>query len=286
MKPYKIYWSILKLKISILFWSLVLCLISCQSSKTNAKHTDFNLGVCRATYQEKELPFEKPIEEWKALFGESPRFIQENAGYKYTWDELGIYLKKFYDESYPNGFFGPDELYVFFENLEHPVAQAGEFEFARGRKSLKYVENEMKEAKLDFQEENREFIQNLNKNGDGAPKNYPYPTGSVYKDTLLVDGVTLYRGITLKEYNKQRALVEGAGKVGYWDRDMNLINERGSTLVKTGEFSEIITRSLKESSCAKTDNYYFLITYRFTEEVLEYIKIQKVEKGKSFYWQD
>jgi hypothetical protein len=273
----------LNLKYTFILVGLV-TLTNCQSSKTLAKKTDFKLSVCNASYKGKVLPFEQPIEEWKNFFGQSPRFIQNNAGYEYTWDELGIYVIKFYDESRPNGFFSPDELYIFFENLEHPVAQAGKFQFASGRKSLKFVENELKDAKLDFPDENREFIKNLNKNGKRAPKNYLYPMHSVYKDTLLVDRVALYRGITLEQYNKQRALVDGAGKVGYWDRDFDLINERGSTRVKTGEFADSEGPSEEEYACAKKDNYYFLITYRFTEKVLEYVKIQKVEKGKSFYW--
>lgn len=272
----------LNLKYTFILIGLV-TLTNCQSSKTIAQKTDFKLSVCNATYKGKVLPFEQPIEDWEAFFGLSPRLLHESSLYRYTWDSLGVFVEKFIDE-YDSSKISPDELYIFFENLEHPVAQAGKFQFASGRKSLKFVENELKEAKLDFPDENREFIKNLNKNGNGAPKNYPYPIHSVYKDTLLVDGVSLYRGITLEQYNKQRALVDGAGKVGYWDRDFDLINERGSTRVKTGEFADSEGPSEEEYVCAKKDNYYFLITYRFTEKVLEYIKIQKVEKGKSFYW--
>ena len=166
------------------------------------------------------------------------------------------------------------------------MAQAGKFEFARGRKSLQFIENELKEAEIDFLEKDRAYIVNLNEKGDHAPKNYPYPMRSVYKDTLLIDGVALYRGMTLKQYNQQRALVDDAGKIGYWDKDGDLVQERASTTVRTGEFMSYGDQEFEKSVCGKSENFYYFVTYRFTERVLEYVKIQKVEKGKSFYWDD
>ncbi len=270
-------------KFLIILVTSVLFLTSCYSPKTIAKNTDFKFNVCKATYKGKALPFEQPIEEWKNFFGQSPRLLHESSLYRYTWDSIGVFVEKFIDE-YDSSKVSPDELYIFFENLEHPVAQTGKFQFANGRLSLDYIVEDYKKAQIELTEERFLSIKERKEIGSDAPKNYPYPMHSVYKDTLLVDDVALYRGITLEQYNKQRALVGGAGKVGYWDRDMDLINERWSTRVETGEFVDFEGPARKEYPCAKNDNYYFLITYRFTEKVLEYIKIQKVEKGKSFYW--
>ena len=193
----------------------LLMLTHCKSAKTIATTPDFKLSICNASYKNKPLPFEQPIEEWKALFGQNSRFIKKNAGYKYMWDNQGVFLKKYYDESYPNGFFSPDELYIFFENLEHPVAQAGKFEFARDRETVAHVKEKYAKEGLSLEPDVEKRINFRLTKGKRAPKNYPYPMHSVYKDTLLVDDVKLYRGITLAQYNKQRALVDGAGEIGY-----------------------------------------------------------------------
>jgi hypothetical protein len=265
---------------SVLILLALICIFGCsQSQQDSVKKTSFQFNVCDATFNGKPLPFGKPISEWEKLFGKYSRRIN---WHNYVWDSLGIYLRK----SDFTGMWGrpseeePDYIRIVFENLESPIGQAGKLEWAEGRKSFDYViKQEEKAGYINTEEEKKSFKELKSK--DSASK-YPYPF-KVYSDTVIVDGGIISKGMSLSEVNRYRGKAGNKGVFGYWDIDMDSKNERGSTRVKTGEFNDFDMNREKQR-CAVENKYYYMTTLRYTEGVLEYIKVQKVEKGKSIYW--
>ena len=257
-----------------------ICVFGCtQSQQKLVKKKAFQFNVCDATYNGKPLPFGKPISEWEKLFGKYSRRIN---WHNYVWDSLGIYLRK----SDFTGMWGrpskeePDYIRIVFENLDSPIGQAGKLEWAEGRKSFDYVIKQDEKAGYIYTEgEKKSFKEDKSK--DSAAK-YPYPF-NVYCDTVIVDGGIIARSMSLDDVNGFRGKAGNKGIFGYWDKDLDRKNESGSTRVKTGEFNDF-EMNRKKQQCAVESNFYYMTTLRYTEGVLEYIKVEKVEKGKSINW--
>ena len=60
-------------------------------------------------------------------------------------------------------------------------------------------------------------------------------------------------------------------------------SRRGATDVKTGQFIDFDIDGEK-SPCGIAEQYYYQTTLRYTEGMLEYIKVERIAKGKSMYW--
>lgn len=259
---------------TILLQFLFICVYSCTQKQQKQIKTDFEIDVCNAIYKDKPIPFDKPINDWVELFGKYDRCIDD---FYYVWDSLGITLVKsnFSKNGTVNIEENPDALFINFENLSSTTLEDNKLEFSSPvvRKILR--RNERNEYYVYAQ--NELYIPLGNDS-----LHYQYST-SIYPNTVLIDGSIVSGGMSLKEVNNYRTQIKGNGKMGYWDRDGDWKSERGSTNVKTGEFIDF-DRNGKNSECGLTKNYHYQPTLRFTEGILEYIKVEKVVKGKSTYW--
>lgn len=263
--------------LQIIFCVLLILFWGCTSKMVVQKKSDFNFDVCNATYKGKPLPFDKPLSEWIKIFGKYDRLINEH---NYVWDSLGIYLRKsnFTKNGTLKGTEEPDYIRICFVNLNSPIGQSGKLEFGSKYQTIF--------GKILRRSENNNYyvyVENepLIPIGDDSLK-YQYPL-KTYNDTVIVDGGIITRNMSLKEVNNNRIAINGNRKYGYWDKDFDWKDERGSTSVKSGQFA-VLGKEGEKSKCGIEKEFYYLTTLRYTEGVLEYIKIEKVEKGKSMYW--
>ena len=259
--------------------NMLIFFCNCSQKIASPQKCDFNFDLCHATYKGKPIPFDKPLSEWVNLFGKYNRSIDS---FSYVWDSIGINLRK--SNFSENGKYSnkekPDELFICFTNLNSPLGKAGKLQFATNYESYEHIIQRNEEGgyvysaagKLDLKEQvDKNFV-----------TKYEYPL-KIYSDTVRADGAIVANGMSLKEINNYRTEVKGNETFGYWDRDGNAKNERGSTNVKTGEFIDFDIEGEK-SPCGIAEKYYFKISLRYTEGVLEYVKVERVAKGKSFYW--
>jgi hypothetical protein len=267
-----------------IFLLLSIFLWGCLSPKNEVISKDFKLSVCEATYKGRALPLNKPIADWVAMFGKYDRTINN---YKFIWDSLGIMLCKFHENSTnPKDYEGaPDDFYIFFVNTTSP--------------SEKLPKNEDGIIKLRF---NGHFgmhdtiykKSNINNYEIYLPKTsepnfffdpilYPYPI-KTYNDTILANGGIIAEGMKLKDVNKYRTQVKGNGKFVYWNMGGGSLGKNtGDPRAKTGPFIDVnIDES--ESECGKKDNFFYHNLLWYSEGVLEYIKVNKMTKGKTSYY--
>lgn len=271
------YFLLLILQIPLLF--------GCNQTQVIPQKNDFTFDLCNATYKGNPIPLNKPIEEWVKLFGRYDRIID---GYYFIWDSLGITLAKFnnYDPKEPkDNDKAPDQLLICFVNTTSPFSKENKYD------------NGVNKLELDahFRDNDSVYIKNSNNNYEIYKPNfndpnyffdpflYPYPI-KAYIDTVIVDGGVISGGMTLKEINKYRTQIKDNGKFVLWRKGIDWHNETGSTTIKTGEFIDT-KKEKKESRCGIEQGFFYYTFLRYTEGVLEYIKIEKVVKKKSIYWQ-
>lgn len=249
---------------------MILVLSSCTPTveKISVENAEYVLNNCQITYKGKDLPLGKKAFLWDELFG------KHRGGGGWLWDEYSIGLQTFVDPNYHD-----DELYIFFTNLDSKLGLEGKLQFALNyhivdEKSLMSKKKKYPKWIPFTQEEVNKLKEQYHK------KNYFYPY-KIYDKVVNVDGCAIKAGMTLKQINEQRALA-GLDRFGYWDRDMDFINESYSTKVKTGEF--YTTLDIVED-CGRNDKYYH-VTLRFTEGVLEYIKVKYHENKADYIFDD
>jgi hypothetical protein len=261
----------------IIFGYLFILCSSCNSKKVINKKYEFDFDLCHASYKGMPIPFDKPLSEWVVFFGKYDRCIDD---FSYVWDSLGILLKKsnFSKKGKLNNKENPDELFICFTNLNSALGKAGKLEFGSKYNTIFgqiIRRNEKGEYQVYWENKPTEPV------GDDSLKHkYPLKT---YKDTVIVKGAIVANNMSLKEVNNYRTQVKGNETFGYWDRDGNWKNERGSTNVKTGQFIDFSIDGEK-SPCGLAEKYYYQTTLRYTEGVLEYVKVERIAKGKSMYW--
>ncbi|KFF09749.1 DUF7738 domain-containing protein [Flavobacterium hydatis] len=257
--------------IALLFY--VSLALQCQTKKESRKmETEFTINTQKVSYKGIELPLGKSLNEWVKILGKYDRvlpplekkYIVERT---YTWDKLGIMVVEFGEDNEVKTI---PELYVFFNNLDSPVGQAGKLEFARGRESLQVLIKRNTEEGYPLSTGTIKEIKEEQSTGSKAPKNYPYPF-TTYKKSLNIEGIEIKEGMTISQINKLRKEAD-LPLIKYWDTDMNWKEEDGSTTTKSnGYFTYLYPHKFTFEEDKKANKYNIL--YRYTEQELEYIRI-------------
>ena len=249
----------MKMTTFILF-SSILGLLQCERSIPNEPfEADYVLTEEKITYKGQDLPLGKPVTEWEKIFGKYDRIVEE--GMVFVWDKLGIAVQASWgDDNDPKQGKGdwyqktPTEyFYIFFVNLDSPLAQ----------------KERLKEARLYYG----------TKYGD-SPKNYMYPF-TTYSKSIDVNGAEVKQGMTISDINKKRKAADLI-PISFLDDNMNWKDEWGSTKTKAdGYFSRYGNR--EDTPYEKSKTPYFHIMFRQTGGEVEYIKIQH-DIGQNYLW--
>ncbi|MEA9412110.1 hypothetical protein SHI72_04140 [Flavobacterium sp. PL02] len=234
--------------------------------------SEFTINTQKVSYKDIELPLGKSLNEWVKILGKYDRvlpplekkYIVERT---YTWDKLGIMVVEFGEDNEVKII---PELYIFFNNLDSPVGQAGKLEFAKGRESA--IHTKERNEKLGYKTNMESYKRMLEEEttGSEAPKNYPYPF-TTYKKSLNIEGIEIREGMTISQINKLREEAD-LPLIKYWDTDMNRKEEDGSTTTKSnGYFTYLYPHKFTFDEGEKANKYNIL--YRYTEQELEYIRV-------------
>jgi hypothetical protein len=258
-----------------IFLKTLIFLSSCSQKMLSPKKCDFDFDLCHATYKGKPIPFDKPLSEWVQFFGNYDRSIE---GISYVWDSIGITLMKsnFSKNGRYNSKENPDELYIFFTNCNSQLGKDRKLEFT-------FFSNHGQIIRLNEKGDYYVYTGSEIPAGTYDSLEYEYPI-KTYKDTVRVNGAIVANGMSLKEVNEYRTKVKGNDTFGYWKGGKEN-SRRGSTDVKTGQFIDFDIAG-KKSPCGIAEEYYYQSSLRYTEGVLEYVKVEKIAKGKSMYWRE
>ena len=260
--------------------NMLIFFCNCSQKIASPQKCDFNFDLCHATYKGKPIPFDKPLSEWVKLFGKYDRNIRN---FSYVWDSIGITLEKsnFSENGKYNNKENPDYLYIFFTNLNSPLGQASKLELGSDYESYEHIIQRNEEGGDVISEALKKAIK------EGVDKdpitNYVYPI-KTYKDTVSVNVAIVANGMSLKEVNNYRTQIKGNETFGYWNGGKGN-SRRGATDVKTGQFL-VFDMHGEKSSCGIAEQYYYQTTLRYTEGIMEYIKVERIAKGKSMYWRE
>jgi len=245
--------------------------MSCTENKAqqaDGSAVEFSLTDCGGTYNDKPLPFGKPIEEWEKLFGKPTRKIFEAV---FIWDNLGVIIENkatTQDDPYSPDYEvrKHDQLYIFFSNLESPAGQKGKLKFAHNRMSAESLIDEYRKGNPEAltKELEQEFRDNAKIGGIEGPDKYLYPY-TTYSKAILIDGAIIAPGMSLKELNKNRA-AKSFEIFSFRDNNLDGINEWGNTDETDGEYWNNKTRPL----CGTAT----LNVAQFSDHELEFIKVE------------
>lgn len=249
--------------------------------------TDFIINTQKVIYKNVELPFGKPLKEWIKILGKYNRKTYRGI---LIWDKLGLGINLDWGQETNSGNrdYGTEsymmerpvsELYIFFNNLDSPIGQAGKLEFAKGRKSASYTKDQDKKNGFYSNERDYEEMIKDETTGDEAPKNYPYPF-TIYKKSLNIEGIEIKQGMSVSQINDLREEAD-LPLIKYWDTDRNWKDEGGSTATKSnGYFTYQDPHRIIFEEKEKTNKYNIL--YRYTEQQLEYIRVVH-DTGQTYY---
>jgi hypothetical protein len=259
---------------------IFLLLSSCNRPQANPQNVahEFDFDLCNTTFNGKVLPFDQPLAEWVKVLGKYDRSINN---FHYIWDSLGVVLSK--SNFSKNGTLknkeNPDELLIFYQNLKSPLWQAKKLEYANGYQ-IGLIGDVLRRNQLGEYE--IYAVGDISKPLGNDSLKYVYPI-KVHSKPVFVDSSLINGGMSLSEVNDNRSDLDIESEFGYWDKDSDWKDERGSTKVKTGQFC-IFSIDGEKSKCGLEKNHYYLTTLRYSEGILEYVKVEKVTKGFSRYW--
>ncbi|PQL90954.1 DUF7738 domain-containing protein [Apibacter adventoris] len=244
--------------------------------------TEFTITPCQITYKGQPLPLGKPFNEWRKKLGNYNRKVK---GFL-IWDSLGIAVMIHWDatrfwkeKNYNTEEFIDSrpvtEFYIFFMNLDSETGKQGKLQYAWGYYPITAeLEKQMTSPNPEYPDVkpySKERIARLKE--ERHPKNYIYPYHP-YTGTVDFQGAPVKAGMSLSQVNKERSGIQGVDELGYWDKDMNWKDERGSTSVKSGEMIEFVDDKWR---CAGKDYVYFT-SLRYSEGELEYLKVEYLSK--------
>lgn len=267
------------MKIRIIFtFAILFILMSCTENKAqqaDSPAVEFSLTDCGGTYNDKPLPFGKPIEEWEKLFGKPTRKIYNAV---FIWDNLGVIIDNkatTKDDPYSTDYEirKHDQLHIFFSNLESPAGQKGKLKFAHNRISAEFLIDEYKKGNPEAltKELEQEFKDNAKMGGPEGPDKYIYPY-TTYSKPILVDGAIIAPGMSLKGLNKNRK-EKSLDIFSFRDNNLDGINEWGDTDEADGEYWNNKIRPL----CGT----HTLSVVQFSDHELEFIKVEYYDDKES-----
>lgn len=230
-------------------------LLQCQTKKEPMPATDFYISEQKITYKGQDLPFGKPVEEWVKIFGKYDRVLPPLGKdgivrRNYIWDSIGIMIEEHGSDkevkSIPN-------FYIFFMNLESPLAKEGVLDFAEG------------------------YYMNTDKDS----KNYEYPF-TIYKKPLNIEGAEVKNGMKILDINQERKSRD-LEPISYIDANMNGKVEEEPEEQANGYFSNYGAKNNPQQQRREGEkkNFYHIM-FRQTSGEVEYIRIVQ-DKGQEYF---